>query len=259
MPEVTSHAPGSFCWVDLSTTDAAASKDFYSRLLGWTAVDNPMDNGMVYSMIQKDGKNVGGLYQMGPGMEGVYPHWSSYIAVEDVDAQVARVTDAGGTVIMGPDDVFDAGRMAFVADPAGAVFGMWQAKEHIGAQLIYSPGSLGWNELYTNDTEVSADFYARVFGWTRTLSHTDPQGGQYHEFDNGGSPVGGMTQIKPEWGEVPPNWSVYFCVDDCAASLQEGEGMGAEIVLPLTQVDNIRFAFLKDPQGVYFGIAQEVV
>ena len=258
MPEVTSHAPGNFCWIDLSTTDAGAAKSFYSRLLGWTAIDNPVGNGMVYSMMQKDGKNVCGLYEMGPGMEGVYPHWSSYISVVDVDAQVRKATDAGGSLIMGPDDVFEAGRMAFVADPTGAAFGMWQPKEHIGAQLIYAPGALGWNELYTNDTEAAAAFYDNVFGWSRAATHPDPQGGQYHEFTNGENPVGGMMQVKPEWGEVPPNWSVYLCVDDCAASLQEAQSMGAEEVLPVTQVDNIRFAFLKDPQGVYFGIAQVV-
>ena len=256
MPVVTSHAPGSFCWVDLSTTDAEASKNFYSRLLGWTALDNPVGEGMVYSMMQKDGRNVCGLYEMGPGMEGVPPHWSSYISVPDVDATVERVTAAGGSLIMGPGDVFEAGRMAFVADPTGAVFGMWQPREHIGAELIYAPGSLGWNELYTYETEAAAGFYADILGWKRTVTHPDPQGGQYHEFTNGDSPVGGMMQIKPEWGEVPPNWSVYFCVDDCAASLAEAEGMGAEVIVPLSRVENIQFAFLKDPQGVYVGIAQ---
>ena len=254
MPEVTGHAPGNFCWIDLSTTDAEASKSFYSRLLGWTATDNPAGDGMVYSMMEKDGKNVCGLYEMGPGMEGVPPHWSSYISVVDVDAQVARVTEAGGNVIMGPDDVFDAGRMAFVTDPTGAVFGMWQPKEHIGAELIYAPGALGWNELYTYDTEAAAGFYDSVFGWSRAVT----QGGQYHEFTSGENPVGGMMQIKPEWGEVPPNWSVYFCVDDCTAGLELAQSMGAEVIVPLTQVDNIRFAFLKDPQEVYFGISQVV-
>ena len=256
MPVVTSHAPGSFCWVDLSTTDAEASKNFYSRLLGWTSIDNPAGEGMVYSMMQKDGKNVCGLYEMGPGMEGVPPHWSSYISVPDVDAAVEKATAAGGSVIMGPGDVFEAGRMAFVADPTGAVFGMWQPGEHIGAELIYAPGALGWNELYTHEPDAAAGFYDTIFGWSRAVNQPGDQGHDYHEFTNDGNPVGGMLQIRPEWGEVPPNWSVYFCVDDCAASLAEAEGMGAEVIVPLTRVENIQFAFLKDPQGVYVGIAQ---
>ena len=258
MPVVNSHAPGNFCWVDLSTTDADASKSFYSRLLGWTAIDNPAGEGMVYSMMQKDGKNVCGLYEMGPGMEGIPTHWSSYISVPDVDAAVEKVTAAGGSLIMGPGDVFEAGRMAFAADPTGAVFGMWQPKEHIGSELIYAPGSLGWNELYTYEPEAAASFYDTTFGWSRAITQPGDEGGDYHEFTNGDSPVGGMMQIKPEWGEVPPNWSVYFCVDDCAASLAVAEGMGAEVIVPVTDVANIRFAFLKDPVGVYFGISQVV-
>ena len=256
MPEVTSHNPGSFCWVDLATTDAAASKRFYSQLLGWTYIDNPVGEGMVYSMVQKEGKNVCGLYQMGPGMEGMPPHWSSYISVADVDAEVGRATAAGGSVVMPPGDVFDAGRMAFVADPTGAAFGLWQPKEHIGAQLIYESGALGWNELYTNDTEAAAGFYASLFGWSRSTHQVGPYNQDYHEFKNGEMPAGGMLKIQPEWGEVPPNWSVYFCLDDCAARLEQAVGLGAEVVVPIMQVEHVQFAFIKDPQGVYVGIVQ---
>jgi predicted enzyme related to lactoylglutathione lyase len=256
MPEVSSHNPGTFCWIDLSTTDADASKNFYSQILGWTAIDNPVGNGMVYSMMQKDGKNVCGLYEMTPDMEGVPPHWGSYISVTDVDAEVERITAAGGMVIMPPGDVFEAGRMAFVADPTGAAFGLWQAKEHIGAEIIYAPGSLGWNELYTADPDAAAGFYADVFGWTRATHQAGPQAQDYHEFKLAENNVGGMLQIQPEWGEVPPNWSVYFCVDDVEASLKQAQDMGAEVIVPVMSEASVRFAFLKDPQDIYFGIVQ---
>ena len=224
MPEVTSHNPGTFCWVDLSTTDGAASKHFYSQILGWTAIDNPAGNGMVYSMMQKDGKNVCGLYEMTPDMQGVPSHWSSYISVTDVDAEVERITAAGGMVIMPPGDVFEAGRMAFVADPTGAAFGLWQAREHIGSEIIYEPGSLGWNELYTHDTEAASTFYASVFGWTRSTHPVGTEPEHYHEFMLGDTNVGGMLQIKPSWGEVPPNWGTYFNVEDLESSFQQAQG-----------------------------------
>ncbi len=256
MPEVTSHNPGTFCWVDLSTTDGAASKNFYSQILGWTAIDNPVGNGMVYSMMQKDGKNICGLYEMTPDMQGVPPHWSSYISVTDVDAEVERITAAGGMVIMPPGDVFEAGRMAFVADPTGAAFGLWQAKEHIGSELIYEPGSLGWNELYTHDTEAANTFYSSVFGWTRATHQVGPEAEDYHEFKLGEANVGGMIQIKPSWGEVPPNWGTYFNVEDIETSFQKAQDMGADVVVPVMEEGNVRFAYLTDPQGVYFGIVQ---
>ena len=258
MPEVTSHNPGTFCWVDLASADAEASRSFYSQLLGWTSIDNPMGEGMVYSMMQKNGKNVCGLYQMDAGMleQGIPPHWTSYIAVAEVDAGAEKVTAAGGTILMPPMDVFDSGRMSMVQDSTGAMVGLWQPREHIGAELIYETGALGWNELNTNDTDAAAEFYASVFGWSAATSPMGPEAGDYTEFKAGETSVGGMMKIKPEWGEVPPNWSVYFTVADCAASLQQAESMGAEVIVPVTEVDNIRFAFLKDPQGVYVGIAQ---
>ena len=258
MPEVTSHSPGTFCWVDLSTTDAESAKSFYSQLLGWTAIDNPVGNGMVYSMMQKDGKNVCGLYEMTADMAGVPPHWSSYISVSDVDAEVERITSAGGAVVMPPGDVFEAGRMAFVADPTGAAFGLWQAKEHIGAELVQEPGSLGWTELNTTDTDAAANFYATVFGWNHGTMPMSPEEGDYHVFDVNDQGIAGMIEIQPHWGEVPPHWSVYFYVDDVDASFERAQELGAEVVVPVMPANNVRFAFLKDPQGVYFGIVQDI-
>ena len=184
MPEVTSHNPGTFCWVDLASADAEASRSFYSQLLGWTSIDNPMGEGMVYSMMQKNGKNVCGLYQMDAGMleQGIPPHWTSYIAVAEVDAGAEKVTAAGGTILMPPMDVFDSGRMSMVQDSTGAMVGLWQPREHIGAELIYETGALGWNELNTNDTDAAAEFYASVFGWSAATSPMGPEAGEYTEF-----------------------------------------------------------------------------
>ena len=258
MVEVSSHAPGNFCWIHLATTDAAASKDFYAQLMGWTYTDAPAGPDMVYTMAQKDGKNVVGLYEMDAGMreQGIPPHWESFIAVADVDAAVERVKAVGGSLIQEPFDVFDAGRTAVAVDPTGAVFALWQPKEHIGAQLVYQPGAMGWNELYTYQTAPASQFYADFLGWTATLERVGPEQQEYTVFKNGEQPVAGMMQIKPEWGEVPPNWSIYLGVDDCDASLQQAVSLGAEVIVPVTQEVNIRFAFIKDPQGVYLGIAQ---
>ena len=258
MPVVSSHTPGTFCWVELATPDAEASKNFYSQLLGWTWIDNPMGDSMVYSMMQKDGNFVCGLFQIHEQMmaEGFHPHWNCYVATDDVDAAAARVAEAGGNVVSGPFDVFDAGRMCIVADPGGATFGIWQPKEHIGAGLIQEPGSLGWTELNTHDTEAAAGFYASMFGWGHGAMPMGPEGGEYHTFDMNDQGIAGMMVIQPEWGEVPPNWATYFCVEDVDASFQKALEMGAEAVVPVMPANNVRFAFLKDPQGIYVGIVQ---
>ena len=258
MPVVSSHTPGTFCWVELATPDAEASKTFYSRLLGWTWTDNPMGDSMVYSMMQKDGNFVCGLFQIHEQMiaEGFPPHWACYIATDDVEVATARVTEAGGSVINGPFDVFTAGRMSVVADPTGATFGIWQPKERVGAGLIGEPGSLGWNELNTTDLAAATGFYGSVFGWTLNSQPMEQEEGNYHFFTLEENGVGGMIQIQPDWGEVPPHWSTYFCVEDVDASFQKALELGAEAVVPVMQESNVRFAFLKDPQGIHVGIVQ---
>lgn len=258
MPEVSSHTPGTFCWVELATPDAEASKKFYSELLGLTWNDMPMSETMVYTMLQKDDRFVGAMFQIHEQMlaQGMHPHWVCYISTDDVEAATNRVRNAGGNVINEPFDVFTAGRMSVVADPTGATFGIWQAGEHIGAGLIHEPGSLGWNELYTTDTEAANTFYASVFGWDRSTHQVGPEAEDYHEFKLGDVNVAGMIQIKPHWGEVPPNWGSYFCVEDIEASFQKAQELGAHVVVPVMQEANVRFCYMHDPQEVYFGLVQ---
>ena len=81
-------------------------------------------------------------------------------------------------------------------------------------------------------------------------------GHTYHEFMLGEQPVGGMMAIQPEWGEVPPHWSIYLCVENCDESLTKAESLGAGVVVPATSVSDIRFALLRDPQGIHVGIVQ---
>ena len=75
--------------------------------------------------------------------------------------------------------------------------------------------------------------------------------GDYHEFTLGEAHVAGMLQIKPHWGEVPPNWGSYFCVEDIEASFQKAQDLGANVIVPVMDESDIRFCYLQDPQGVY--------
>ena len=165
--EVTKHDPGRFCWVELSTSDGPAAKKFYTTLFGWSFVDNPMGDAGVYTMLQKNGKDVGALYQMGPEQKGIPPNWGSYVAVENANDAAAHAKELGATVMLEPFDVMEHGRMAVLQDPAGAVFSLWEPKSHIGARVVNEPGSFCWNELYTTDPSRAAEFYMGLFGWTK--------------------------------------------------------------------------------------------
>jgi predicted enzyme related to lactoylglutathione lyase len=255
MQETPDYAPGTFCWVELATSDNEAAKKFYTELFGWSSTDNPMGPGMVYTMLKRDGKEVGALYKMMPEMSsrGIPPHWMSYASTENADDIVAKAESLNGTIIQPPFDVFDFGRMAVIQDPTGAVFSIWQAKQHKGAGLVNAPGSLCWNELMTPDTNKAADFYTDLFGWGKDVQNFGPM--EYIMFNIGGRPTAGMLQITPEMGNIPPNWLVYFAVDDCDARVQKATELGATVMKPADDIPGIgRFAILNDPQGAAFAI-----
>ena len=124
MPNIDSHKPGSFCWIELSTTDQSAAKTFYDSLFGWTANDVPMGPDGVYTMFQLAGRTTAAAATLRPVQHEakVSPHWMLYIAVENADATAERAAKAGGKILAPPFDVMDAGRMAVIQDPTGAHF-----------------------------------------------------------------------------------------------------------------------------------------
>ena len=256
MAEYKEYEPGMFCWVDLATTDAEGAKKFYSELMGWGTMDTPAGQDMVYTMLQLRGKEVGGLYGMGPEQrsEGLPSHWMSYVSVADVDETVEKAKSLGGVIIMEPADVFEYGRMANIQDPTGAVLAVWQPKQHIGALLKNEPQTFCWNELMTNDEEKASEFYTKLFAW-KTQAQGMANGSTYTMFNLGDTAAGGMMKIQEEWGDVPPNWLVYFAVEDCDACVGKVKSLGGEIVVPATDVPEAgKFAIIEDPQGAVFGV-----
>jgi predicted enzyme related to lactoylglutathione lyase len=251
--ELTKHEPGTFCWVELATSDGPAAKKFYTSLFGWSFVDNPMGDAGAYTMLQKKGKDVGALYQMGPQQKGMPPNWGSYVAVENANDAAAHAKELGATVMLEPFDVMEHGRMAVIQDPTGAVFSLWEPKSHIGARVVNEPGSFCWNELYAPDPARAGDFYTGLFGWTKDVRHMDY--GDYVIFNSGGRMAAGMMKTPKEWGPVPPHWLVYFAVDDCDKTVEKAKSLGAQVTVLPTDIPEVgRFAMLTDPQGAGFAV-----
>ena len=259
MADVESLPPGSFCWPELSTTDQKGGVAFYRALFGWDLHDQPMgSSGDTYSMFEMRGRPVAAAYTT-PADErqhGIPPHWNTYIAVKNADEAVTRAQELGGKVIAPPFDVSEAGRMAVLADPTGAVFEVWQPKRHIGTRIQGEPGALCWTELVTNDTNAAARFYTQLFGWSAKKGGAGAN--EYTEFSVNGVPMGGMMQIQPEWGPgIPPNWMPYFQVTDCDAMASRAKELGAQIGLAPMDIENVgRFAMIVDPQSARFYVFQ---
>lgn len=251
MPDAAPPAPGSFCWMELATTDQDAAKAFYASLFGWTFDDQPMGEGMPpYTTLLKDGRKAGALYLKGKEQENVPPYWGSYVAVASADETAARAKELGATLLMEPFDVFDFGRMCAFVDPTGAVLSIWQSKTHNGIETGFEPNAYCWAELQTGDTGKARAFYEGLFGWT---SKTDSGATPYTEWMNAGHPIGGMMKLPMEG--VPPHWMIYFSVDDCDDTTARATALGARTYMPPTDIPKAgRFSVLADPQGAAFAV-----
>jgi hypothetical protein len=248
--------PGTFCWPELATTDQKGAVSYYRGLFGWDVNEQPIGPNEIYTMFQMRGRSVAAAYTMRAEerQHGVPPHWNSYVAVSSADEAVKRAQELGATVIAQPFDVMDAGRMALLQDPTGAMFAVWQAKRHIGTQIQSEPGALCWTELSTRDTKAAETFYTQLFGWTAKRSSNG--GMEYTEFSVQGRPGIGMmpmpSMVPPQ---VPPFWLPYFQVTDVDATTAKSTQLGGKVTVPPTDIPSTgRFAVLNDPSGSAFAV-----
>ena len=260
MAEVTSHPPGSFSWPELAATDQNAAVSFYRALFGWDLNEMPLGPGDTYSMFQMRGKETGAAYTMRPDerQSGAPPHWNSYVTVANVDESVKKAQELGAKVFAPPFDVMDAGRMAVLQDPTGAVFQVWQPNKSIGAKILNEPGALCWTELTTSDPAAAEKFYVALLGWTPKHSVAAVAPMAYTEFSvqGGDRPMAGMMAKPPHMPpEMPSFWLPYFMVTDVDASVATATSLGGKAhVGPQDIPGTGRFAIIADPQGAAFAV-----
>jgi predicted enzyme related to lactoylglutathione lyase len=249
--ERTRYAPGTFCWADLATTDQAGAKAFYGELFGWEAEDTPVGDGVFYSMMRLDGKDVAAIAPQPQQQRdaGAPPVWQSYVSVEDADRAAERAKELGGTLHAPPFEVMDVGRMAVIQDPQGAYFIVWQPRRHIGAALVNAPGAFVWNELQSPDPEGSKAFYSELFGWTVAPFEGSPEA--YLAIRNGEANNGGIRELSKG---APPHWLVYFGTEDIDTALARVEKLGGTKIAGPIDIQIAKMAVVKDPQGAVFAL-----
>jgi hypothetical protein len=261
------------CWVDTTQPDPERAVAFYSGLFGWECEDlMPPGAGGHYFVGRIRGEDVGAI---GSAPAGAPPQatWNTYIWVESADASARKVRDAGGSVLMEPSDVGDAGRTAVCADPAGAVFCLWEPNAHRGAQIVNEHGSVNFNGLNTRDPEGAQTFYGSVFGW-RTLDLGGgramwmlPGYGDHLELDRPelrdeqaevGAPPGfedvvaTVARLGDDQAGTPPYWDVTFAVDDADAVAAKATELGGTVLVAPFDAPWVRMTVITDPQGATF-------
>ena len=274
------YPPGVPCWVDTMQPDPEAAVDFYGGVFGWQFEDRmPADAPGRYFVARLGGRDVAAVSSQPEGASSA-PVWNTYVWVDNADDTAARVKDAGGRVVTEPFDVVDAGRMAACADPSGAVFYLWQAGTHRGAEAVNEPGAWNWSDLSTRDLDGAKAFYGSVFGWeTDTLDmgfgestmvrlpgyadfleRFDPDVRRRHA-EHGAPPgfsdcIGWMQPMTRDQSanDVPSHWSVTFSVADTDVVAATAVELGGSVLTPPFEAGPVRTAVLSDPQGGVFTV-----
>jgi predicted enzyme related to lactoylglutathione lyase len=275
VPERDGYIAGVSCWIDTTHPDPDAAVTFYGGLFGWEFEDvMPPGSEGKYFIARIRGGDVAGI---GPVPEGVPPMavWNTYVQVESADETAAKVKVAGGATLTKPFEVMDAGRMAVFTDPEGAVFCVWEPKQHKGARVINEHGALNFNGLATGDLEAAKAFYGSVFGW-RVLGVGDNfqawalsgygdhleqlQPGNRQRIAEMGAPgfEDVVASIEPLQPGAPPHWSVTFMVDGADEIAKKATELGGEVLVAPFDAPWVRMTVLSDPQGATFIASQFV-
>ncbi len=256
---------GDFVWYELLTSDADAAGDFYGKVVGWTSTRSEMPDIDYRLLSSGDGSNtkdgVGGYMTITPDMAagGARPGWVGYVYVDDVDASVAQLTAAGGSVLMPAMDLDGVGRMAMVADPQGAAFyiskGAVDETSYSFAALEPKVGHCAWNELASADPDAAKAFYGALFGWEKHDEMDMGPLGKYEFLGASGKRhmVGAVMPLMP--GMPVSMWSYYFRVANIDAALATITSNGGQILQAPTEIPGGEFSLMAmDPQGAAFGL-----
>ena len=280
MPERDGYIPGVPCWVDTTQPDPEAATEFYGGLFGWELEDvMPDGSDAKYFIGRIGGKDVGAISSRQEG-DPSPPHWNTYIWVDSADETAGKVRDAGGAVLAEPFDVMEAGRMAVFADPEGAAFCVWQAKEHKGSQVVNEHGSVNFNTLQTRDRAAAEAFYGAVFGWGvldlgggGVMWSLPGYGDHLESFTPGmrenmaemDAPrgfedvVAAINALGDDQPDTPAHWSVTFGVDEADATAARAKELGGTVLMEPMDVPWARMTVIADPAGATFIANQFVI
>jgi predicted enzyme related to lactoylglutathione lyase len=250
---------GSFCWLELGTTDVSGAKKFYSALLEWTADDMPMGPEMSYTIFRLGGNDAAGSYRLMKEQVAAHvpPHWMLYVKVENADAGAAKAVQLGAQQIVPPSDIPNVGRFAVIQDPAGAVISLFQPGQHRGLKIFGDLGALCWADLNSQDPETASRFYANWLGWTY-----DTGSDGYRHIVSGtdkADMIGGIPPRMHAPPGTPSHWLPYFNVADCKAAASRASQLGAGTLMPANLMPDVgTIAVLTDPQGAVFALYQQI-
>jgi uncharacterized protein len=245
---------GRFLWYELLTTDKAAATAFYTKAIGWGS--QPFPGPMEYDVWMNGEAPVGGLMALPVEAKaaGAPPHWVAYVGTPDVDGTIDRAKTLGATVLMGPKDIPDVGRIGILTDPQGAVFALYKPQQEPHAEADPALGEVSWRELATTDQKAGFAFYQNLFGWENQQEMDMGPIGTYLMYGRDGRMYGGIYNKHADM-PAPPHWLIYFRVPDVNEATARIKDLGATLLNgPMEVPGGDLIAMFLDPQGAAFAI-----
>ncbi len=247
MTATITYSPGKFVWRELFTTDVEAAKAFYGGLFGWTVEARPMGDAFIYHVWKNGDAEIGGMMAIADlpgGGGGMPPAWACYVSVEDVDKAAAIAVAHGGQLLGDCHDIPHVGRFAVLADPFGAVFNLFKRSAGDGPEAEPQLHDFCWENLVTPDADASIAFYEQVLPW----GHETMPDGETKLFNRNAGTCQ-LASIGPSPDGKSSHWGTFVAVADVDASLKKAQDLGAQVLLPKTDISVGAFAILQDPLG----------
>lgn len=218
-------------WMELSTPDVPAAREFYAALFGWTFAEPDRESGYVAALI--DGQPVAGLIESAQETA----RWKVFLQVDDIAEAVGAVVRTQGRVLMSPLRLEGQGTQAIIESPAGAEFTLWQPEDFHGFTLGTSAGQPTWFELVSSKFDISLAFFHHVVGWEyhyvdcegimSTSAHEDAR------FATNGPRGHATAGVVDGRFETDPQWLSFFrsyvAVDDVEAVANVARELGATV------------------------------
>jgi predicted enzyme related to lactoylglutathione lyase len=119
-------APGEWIWSSLLAKDPGTEAAFYQALFGYDVFDLPTDDGLEHVILSTDDYARASVNHFPPDSSRRHPHWINFVRVVDAADAAVKAVARGGRVLVEPHVDRHGGKLAVVADPAGALIGLME-------------------------------------------------------------------------------------------------------------------------------------
>lgn len=250
-------APGTPCWVSLMVHRLPVAATFYGALFGWEFSPGPPELGL-YVRGRLDGEEIAGIGQLQPERM-LRVEWTTYLATDDADATAEAIRSGGGMIGIPPLVAGRTGRLTIASDPAGAVFGTWEAGTHAGTAVAGPPGTPVWSELITPETASIGAFYRSLFPYDGEDGPAagGADGADAQTLTLAGRPVAALRGVGGGVSHAQgPRWITYFEVEDPDEASRLVTELGGRVIGPPHEEERGRAAIVADPEGALFAVVR---